>query len=111
MQPEEEVEQANLQAAGMVTAETALTIPAVVAIAVFLIAVISIVGLRANTCVVAGQVGRAIAVEEAYPFTNDYTLNSEFLTGGYVQVTATLQHRFSNWMPVSCKVVTRLERK
>lgn len=99
------------QQAGMVTAETAVTIPAVLAVAAVLVAVLAVVSLRAQTCAVAGQVGRAQVVGEAYPPVSGYLVENQMLPGGYLQTRATLQHRFANWLPVQCELVLRLERR
>ncbi|MDO5060009.1 MAG: hypothetical protein Q4D73_00060 [Actinomycetaceae bacterium] len=97
--------------AGMVTAETALTVPAVITVVLLLIVAVSVMSLRAQTCSVAAQAGWAVAIGENYPLHGSYVVKTESLPGGYLQATASLPHKFSQWLPVQCELVVRLERE
>lgn len=97
--------------AGMVTAETALTIPAVVAVAALLVVVLVTVGARGAACTLAGQVGRAQAVGEPYTIPRGYQVSIEELSGRKLRVTVQKESALSAWLPAKCQVVVQDERQ
>lgn len=101
----------NREEVGMVTAETALTIPAVITVVLLLVVAVSVMGLRAQTCSIAAQAGRAVAIGEDYPLHSTYVVKTEAVSGGYLRANASLPHRFSQWLPVQCELVVRLEKE
>lgn len=93
----------NKTESGMVTAETAVTIPAVILVAGLLVAALLNVGMRANACAYAFTAARAYAVGEIVDIPARWQVKVVDL-GNQWQAQVGQATALSKWLPVECSV-------
>lgn len=95
----------------MVTAETALTIPAILAVTALLVAALGLIGERGAACTLAGQVGRAQAVGETYGVPERFLVAVVEENPLQIRVRIEAKSWLTQWLPAGCEVVVRREEK